>query len=242
MDSKTTSLRKPGGLAVQLVTAMTEQIRSGRLQAGDKLPTEAAIMQDFGVSRTVVREAISRLQASGWVDTRHGVGTFVRPKSQHPSFRISPEHMGTLREVIDLLEFRISVETEAAALAAARRQSENLAEMRLALDEFSQAVEAGRDAVSADYRFHSEVARATQNTHFTDLMKSLGLGVIPCARLENPAPLSAERQAYLRRVNLEHESIYNAVAEQDVEAARAAMRTHLSNSRDRLRRGEAGQG
>jgi DNA-binding FadR family transcriptional regulator len=73
-------------------------------------------------------------------------------------------------------------------------------------------------------------------------MKSLGLGVIPRARLENPAPLSAERQAYLRRVNLEHESIYNAVAEQDVEAARAAMRTHLSNSRDRLRRGEAGQG
>jgi DNA-binding transcriptional MocR family regulator len=70
MDSKTTPLRKPGGLAVQLVNALTEQIRSGRLQAGNKLPTEAAIMQDFGVSRTVVREAISRLQASGWVDTR----------------------------------------------------------------------------------------------------------------------------------------------------------------------------
>ena len=63
MDATTTSLKKPGGLAIQLVSALTEQIRSGRLQAGDKLPTEAAIMKDFGVSRTVVREAISKLQA-----------------------------------------------------------------------------------------------------------------------------------------------------------------------------------
>lgn len=116
MDSSTTPLKKPGGLAIQLVHAMTDQIRSGRLKAGDKLPTEAAIMKDFGVSRTVVREAISRLQASGWVDTRHGIGTFVLQQSEHPSFRISAEHMGTLREVIALLEFRISVETEAAAL------------------------------------------------------------------------------------------------------------------------------
>ncbi len=242
MNSNLPLRRKPRNLALDLVDTLGTEIGQGHWPAGQKLPTEAAIMERFGVSRTVVREALSRLQAGGLVETRHGVGTFVRLPDDSPPFRVSPDQLGTLREVIALLEFRISVETEAAALAAARRQGENLAEMRLALDEFSQAVEQGRDAVSADYRFHSEVARATQNTHFTDLMKSLGLGVIPRARLENPAPLSAERQAYLRRVNLEHESIYNAVAEQDVEAARAAMRTHLSNSRDRLRRGEAGQG
>jgi DNA-binding FadR family transcriptional regulator len=238
MDATTLSLKKPGGLAVQLVNAMTEQIRSGRLQAGDKLPTEAAIMQDFGVSRTVVREAISRLQASGWVDTRHGVGTFVRPKSQHPSFRISPEHMGTLREVIDLLEFRISVETEAAALAAIRRNDDNLAEMHAALLAFDAALEAGTDAVAADQQFHQAIARASQNHHFGDLMHSLGAGVIPRARMSTLLPSDPERQSYLRRVNQEHESIYNAVAAQDVEAARAAMRTHLSNSRDRLKRGD----
>lgn len=230
--------RKPRSLALGLVEQLAAEIREGQLHAGDKLPTEAAIMDRFGVSRTVVREAISRLQAGGLVETRHGVGTFVRPLDDSPSFKVSPDQLGTLREVIALLEFRISVETEAAALAAARRQPDNLAEMRQALDEFSQAVEAGRDAVAADFRFHGEVARATQNHHFMDLMKSLGLAVIPRVRLENPAPLSPERQAYLRRVNLEHESIYNAIADQDVEAARAAMRTHLSNSRDRLRRGE----
>ena len=238
MDSKTTPLRKPGGLAVQLVNALTEQIRSGRLQAGNKLPTEAAIMQDFGVSRTVVREAISRLQASGWVDTRHGVGTFVCPQSLHPSFRITPEHMGTLREVIDLLEFRISVETEAAALAAVRRSDDNLAEMHAALLAFDAALEAGTDAVTADQQFHQAMAKASQNHHFVELMHSLGAGVIPRARMATLLPSAPERQSYLRRVNQEHESIYNAVAAQDVEAARAAMRTHLSNSRDRLKRGD----
>ena len=86
-------------------------------------------MERFGVSRTVVREALSRLQAGGLVETRHGVGTFVRLPDDSPPFRVSPDQLGTLREVIALLEFRISVETEAAALAAARRQSETLAEM-----------------------------------------------------------------------------------------------------------------
>lgn len=238
MDSTNTPLRKPGGLAVQLVTAMTEQIRSGRLQAGDKFPTEAAVMKDFGVSRTVVREAISRLQASGWVDTRHGIGTFVLPQSEHPAFRISPEHMGTLREVIALLEFRISVETEAAALAAVRRNAANLLALNAALQDFNQAIEAGTDAVTADHLFHQEIARATQNHHFLDLMHSMGTGVIPRARISGILSSDPERQNYLRRVNQEHESIYKAIAAQDVEAARAAMRTHLANSRERLRQSD----
>jgi GntR family transcriptional regulator, transcriptional repressor for pyruvate dehydrogenase complex len=238
MDAAPLSLKKPGGLAIRLVNALTEQIRSGRLQAGNKLPTEAAIMKDFGVSRTVVREAISRLQASGWVDTRHGIGTFVLTQSDHPAFRISPEQMGTLREVIALLEFRISVETEAAALAAMRRTPDNLVEMKSALSAFSSAIEEGRDAVSADHQFHQAIARATHNRHFTDLMNSLGAGVIPRARISSILSTDPERQNYLRRVNQEHESIYNAVAEQDVEAARAAMRTHLANSRERLRKSD----
>ena len=238
MDAISPPFKKPGGLAIQLVNVLTEQIRSGRLNAGDKLPTEAAIMKDFGVSRTVVREAISRLQASGWVDTRHGIGTFVLPKSDHPSFRISPEHMGTLREVIALLEFRISVETEAAALAALRRRPENLQELRAALQAFNHAIEEDRDAVAADHQFHQEIARATQNHHFVDLMHSLGAGVIPRARISSILTTDPERQNYLRRVNQEHESIFNAIAEKDVEAARAAMRIHLANSRERLRKSD----
>lgn len=232
--------RKYRSLTAELVERLTSEIREGRLAEGDKLPTEAAIMEAFGVSRTVVREAISRLQAAGLVETRHGVGTFVLAQSDTPTFRISPDQLGTLRDVIALLELRISVETEAAALAAVRRSEDNLLQMEQALKAFNDAIESGRDAVAADVDFHQEIARSTQNPHFAELMKSLGAGVIPRSRLGNPIPVEPERLAYLRRVNQEHESIFRAIAAQDVDAARAAMRTHLSNSRERHRRGESG--
>ncbi len=229
--------RKPRNLAMSLVEELGERIRSGRVQTGEKLPTEAAIMGEFGVSRTVVREAISRLQASGLVETRHGIGTFSLGAGDAPGFRLTPEAMGTLQDVIAVLELRIGVETEAAALAAQRRTEENLQQMRLALDAVAAAVEAGRDAVAADFQFHLEIARATQNSHFADLMGTLGSAIIPRARLAGE--MSEAHQAYLRRVNAEHENILEAIASGDGEAARAAMRTHLANSRERRRRAQA---
>jgi GntR family transcriptional regulator, transcriptional repressor for pyruvate dehydrogenase complex len=232
--------RRPRSLAFELVDSLGDRIRAGQLKPGDKLPTEAAIMEEFDVSRTVVREAISKLQAAGLVETRHGIGTFVIGPGDGPSFKITPEQFNTLQDVIAVLELRIGLETEAAGLAAQRRSEANLAALRKALDAVIAAVEAGQDSVAADFQFHLEIARATQNSHFTDLMATLGAQIIPRARLE-PASIdmSAERQSYMRRVNAEHESILDAIASQDAEAARAAMRTHLSNSRERRRRAQA---
>jgi len=228
--------RKARSLGLDLVDKLTADMRMGRLQAGEKLPSEAEIMKQFGVSRTVVREALSKLQAAQLVETRHGIGTFVLPQNSAPTFQISPHQLGTLHEVIALLEFRISIETEASALASQRRNAENLTAMQDAMEAFANAIEAGRDAVQADFRFHQEIAHATHNKHFKDLMHSLGTGAIPRGRLQNTLPADANRLAYLRRVHQEHESIFNAIAAQDPEAARAAMRTHLSNSRDRLKK------
>ena len=221
------------------VDYLAEAVVVGRFGAAGALPSEALLCAELGVSRTVVREAISHLQASFLVETRHGIGTFVLPQELSPSFRISAHQLGTLRDIIALLEFRISIETEAAALASQRRNSENLEELQNAMNAFRQAIAEGRDAVQADFLFHQEIARATQNKHFQELMHSLGTGAIPRARLENPLPVTPERLAYLRRVHEEHESIFNAIAAQDPEAARAAMRTHLSNSRDRLKKSES---
>ncbi|MFG6462555.1 FadR/GntR family transcriptional regulator [Roseateles sp. DXS20W] len=230
--------RRPRTLALELVERFSDRIRAGELQAGDKLPTEAAIMEEFEVSRTVVREAISKLQAAGLVETRHGIGTFVLGPGDGPSFKITPEQFSTLQDVIAVLELRIGLETEAAGLAALRRTDANLASLRRALDAVIAAVEAGQDSVAADFQFHLEIARATQNTHFAELMATLGAQIIPRARLEPAAEMSAERQAYMRRVNQEHENILDAIAGQDAESARAAMRTHLSNSRERRRRAQ----
>ena len=239
MDQVLAPRRKPRSLALELVDALGDRIRDGRLAPGDKLPTEAAIMGEFGVSRTVVREAISKLQASGLVQTRHGVGTFAVGVGEAAPFRIRPDQLATLRDVIAVLEVRIGLETEAAGLAAGRRTATNLAAMREALDAFAQAIEAGTDSVGADFQFHLEIARATQNAHFTGLLNAFGPSIIPRARLDPAQPADPERLAYLRRVNGEHESIYDAIASQDADAARAAMRTHLANSRERRRRAAA---
>jgi GntR family transcriptional regulator, transcriptional repressor for pyruvate dehydrogenase complex len=176
------------------------------------------------------------LQANGLVATRHGVGTFVVGAGEASNFRIAPEQVATLREVVAVLELRTGLEAEAAALAAARRSDENLRVMQLALAGFAQAIADDTDAVAADMQLHMEIARATQNTHFVELMAYLGTMLIPRTRVNTARFAGENRLAYLQRVHTEHESIVNAIANRDPEAARAAMRTHLSNSRERLRR------
>jgi GntR family transcriptional repressor for pyruvate dehydrogenase complex len=232
-------LRRPRNLAAALVDAFGLRIREGQLKVGERLPTEAAIMAEFGVSRTVVREALSKLQAGGLVETRHGIGTFVLSLGERGNFfSIAPEQMATLREVISVLELRIGMEAEAAGLAALRRSDDNLQVMRASLLAFTAAIEDNTDAVSADFELHMEIARATQNVHFVDLMTYLGAMLIPRNRINTAGFAGEDRRDYLKRVHVEHESIVNAIANQDSEAARAAMRTHLSNSRERLRRAQ----
>jgi GntR family transcriptional regulator, transcriptional repressor for pyruvate dehydrogenase complex len=234
--------RRPKSLALGLVEAVSGRIRDGQMRQGDKLPTEAAIMEEFGVSRTVVREALSKLQAAGLVETRHGVGTFVVGTGDTANFRIAPEQIATAKEVIAVLELRIGLETEAAGLAAVRRSDTNLLAMRGALAAFSKAINEDGDALAPDFQFHLEIARATQNVHFLELMNYLGTMIIPRARLNTARVAGESRKEYLRRVNTEHENIVNAIANQDPEGARAAMRTHLANSRERLRRAHEAAG
>jgi DNA-binding FadR family transcriptional regulator len=142
-----------------------------------------------------------------------------------------------VRDTIALLELRLALETEIAALAASRRSEHQLQEMSRCLSALNEAIEAGQDMISADFDFHLSLATATENHHFVDLMKLLGPGAIPRARLGLQDTMDpSARQQYLRRVQSEHESIFLAIKNQDVDAARAAMRTHLANSRERLRR------
>src|SRR5258705_13126306 len=107
----------PMNLAERIVKELTGEIRRGALRPGDKLPTEAQVVERFGVSRTVVREALSRLQASGLVETRHGVGTFVSGRKRDAGLRVAAAEIGNVMDVVSMIELRIAVESEAAALA-----------------------------------------------------------------------------------------------------------------------------
>lgn len=229
--------RKSRSLTEEVVSALSEQIRSGTFRPGDKLPTESAIMESLGVSRTVVREAISRLQAAQLVETRHGIGTFVLEAPRENSLQVDTNSILTMLDVMAILELRISLETEAAGLAANRRTDTQLKLMRQALDDFEMHVrQRTGNAVTADVAFHLQVASATGNRYFHDILEQLGNTIIPRTRVNSAALADDDQVSYLNRVNREHEDIYNAIARRDPEAARAAMRTHLTNSRERLRR------
>lgn len=221
------------GLSHSIVEEFSRRIRAKELQPGDKLPTEAVCMQAFGVSRTVIREAMSRLQASGWVETRHGIGTFV-VQAPAAGLRLAPRELAESVDVLAMLELRISLETEAAGLAAARRTDAQLATLRSTLSDFERERGQAAGAASADFRFHLQIAEATGNRYFSGILHDLGTAIIPRTRIRGDLS-EDDRQAYLQRVNREHEEIVAAIARRDEQSARAAMRIHLTNSRERLR-------
>ncbi|CAI2796231.1 Putative GntR-family regulatory protein [Pseudomonas [fluorescens] SBW25] len=225
---------KPRSLTQQVVMVLTERIRSGQLKRGDQLPTESQLMAEQGVSRTVVREVMSRLQAAGQVETRHGIGSFVLSPPCTDSFRLDPSTMVTIREVLAILELRIALEIESAGLAAQRRSDAQLADMRAALDELNEGAAHSTDKASADYRFHQCIAQASGNRYFTDIINHLGTGIIPRTWLDSARLGHHDQASYMLRLKHEHEAIYDAVARRDSEGARMAMRMHLSRSKEQF--------
>lgn len=226
-------------LAHGVVAYLADSIRHHALAAGDKLPTEVEIMRTLLVSRSVVREAISHLQAAGMVETRHGVGTFVRAPTSARQLGLDPATVVTVRDVLAILELRTSLETEAASLAASRRSEAQLQQLRAALDAIRAAARSGGDAVAADTAFHILLAQCSGNPYFHTLLGHLGSHMIPRARIDTIGLANDSPSSFMERVMNEHEDIYNAVARKDGETARAAMRTHLVNSIERLRGAEA---
>lgn len=225
--------RRPRHLAQALVDDFSQRIGEGLLKPGDKLPGEVELMETGGVSRSVVREALSRLQVAGLVETRRGVGTFVLNASGSASPRLDPSTIVTLQDVVAILDVRMSFEVEAAGLAGLRRTPEQLAAMGEALALFSRASDTGSSLV-ADFQFHLQIANATNNRYFVEIITHFGTSMFPRARLTTSAIARLDRQQAHERLVGEHEHIYNAIARQDYDAARAAMRVHLANSRARV--------
>lgn len=232
-------LAAPRKLAHQLAERLRADIVSGRLAAGARLPSEQEIAAQCGVSRTVVREAVAALRAEGLLVTRQGVGAFVASEHTRRPFRIEPEGLGSVAEVLDVMELRAGIEIEAAGLAAERASQAALQRIGAALRAMDAAVRRGERAVKEDFRFHREIAAATGNGQLLRFLEFLGLRVIPRHTVRAQEDPRAQR-AYLDRVQQEHRAIYDAIRAREPQAAREAMRRHLEKSRARYRRLAAG--
>lgn len=210
-------------------------ITSGKLQPGERLPTEAELMDAMGVSRTVVREAVAALKADGLVVTRQGAGAFVANDAARMPFRIDPDSLSSIDDVIAVMELRLAIEVEAAALAAERAGPAAVKAIDKALAAIDRAIAADDSAVAEDFAFHQAIAKATGNAHFISFLTFLGVHVIPRQRIRS-SMTSDERARYLKRFQGEHEDIAAAIRKGDSAKARNAMRQHLENSLQRYRR------
>lgn len=229
----TTAPRGRQRLAQQLIDQLRGQIEAGELKEGDQLPTEPQLEASFGVSRTVVREAIADLRAAGYVKPVQGKGVFVSDPKVHPTFNLTPVEINSIPETLELLEFRIATEGEAAAIAAYRRTAEQEASIRMANRRMAVLIEQGKPTVEADFEFHMAVAAATNNRFYVDVLRHFGHRAIP--RGQFPTLPDASDMDYLAKVHAEHVEILSAIAEQDPDRARQAMRAHLMASQRRYR-------
>ncbi len=234
-DFNATAQIKPRRLAESLVERFAQRMREGTLKRGDKLPTETQIMAAESVSRSVVRDALSRMQAAGLVETQHGVGTFVLDMPAPEGFNVGPATIMLLSDVLDLLEFRLSLEVQAAGMAAERATPQAIDELEQALKALLQGPEKSGSTTNADFQFHLKIAKAAGNPYLIDIMKHLGTKLIPRTRMNSAYTGQSNRSTYLAGINAEHQQIFDAIVSRQVDGARAAMFLHLSNSRMRLR-------
>jgi GntR family transcriptional repressor for pyruvate dehydrogenase complex len=228
----TDEVARPRGLAEQIVHALQARIEAGELAPGARLPTEHALGERFGVSRAVVREAIARLKADGYVVTRQGAGAFVAGEPGRASFRLPAEGQLDAGELAQLFELREAVEVATARLAAERRTRADLAAIRSALDDVSRAIEEGSDGVAADGAFHRAIAAATHNVHLQRFVEFLGFHF---AETRRPSWTDAGRRAHRpHAAQREHVAIYASIERGDPAGAARAAAAHLRGSAGRL--------
>lgn len=247
VKASSTLTGRPPSLSQRVVEALSDRITAGQLKPNERVPTEPALMQEFGVSRSVVREAISRLQAAGLLRTQQGVGSFVlAPKVSNPLLPEAAPAELKVQQKLAMLELRLSLEPEAAALAAQRRTAEQLSAMERALKDFDTQRMTGEATAEADFRFHELLAQATGNEYFVHVLHSLSSATIPrnsaaaprklrnaqAARFGEPSPELHSGKDITAR---EHHAVLEAIRRGDAAAARAAMFLHLNNSRERMK-------
>lgn len=223
-------------LTDRISETLAARIAAGGIAPGSRLPTEQALAAEFGVSRTVVREAISRLKSEGLVESRQGAGVFVAANKLGIPFRIAPDSVDSVEATMEILELRLAVESEAAALAAERASRRQLEAIRSALDAVRAAFARGDEGVDEDLRFHRAIAEATNNSKFVALTEFLERYVRHQIQVTGGKTARASRMS---QTQAEHEKIFRAIAAGDAEGARASARSHFRKGIERIERSRA---
>lgn len=219
-------------LSDQVACSLADEIRAGHRVPGERLPTEAELVVAFGVSRTVVREAVSRLKSLGLVVSRQGSGTTVAARAAFAPLNFDSGPAGSQAAVLQIVEVRRALEAEAAELAADRRTEPGIRAMRDALAAIDAAVSRGEDGVEEDLRFHRAIADAAGNGYLGATLDFLAQYHRNATRVTRAN--EARRTDFAAAVRREHQAVLRAIEAGDAARARRAAAQHLRNAARRI--------
>ncbi len=217
-------------LADRVYHTLFTRISNGDYPTNQKLPPENALSQDFGVSRPVLRAALDRLRDEGLIYSRQGAGSYVRIPV---NAQVGYAKVETLADIQRCYEFRITLETKAARLAAERHNAAALDDIARALDLMRDATGSMTHREDADFAFHLAIAKAASNQYFEATLRALRDHIYVGMKLHGQSLMSDGAKG-LQAVFEEHSAIHAAIAQRDADTAARLMSAHLERSRDRL--------
>lgn len=229
-------VQREKSLPVTVAATIKQRIREGVLIPGSRLPSEAVLASEFGVSRTVIREAISQLKHEGLVDPRQGIGAFVADPIDRGVFRISADCFDKRKELGKILELQTTIQGDGAALAAVNRSVTQLKEIEEHYRRMAHAQALGHAALSqrldAELDFYRAIAAASGNSFFVDFLRLIDARFMMKLR---QAALNNTRSAEMHADALhEHQEVMVAIRSGDADAARQAARSHFAKAAARL--------
>ncbi|WP_182422093.1 FadR/GntR family transcriptional regulator [Aureimonas sp. ME7] len=222
-----------GTLVARTVANLRKAIAEGAYKPGERIPSEAQMTVQQGVSRTVIREAVAALRADGLVEPRQGAGVFVLPQPEPASLPFQGIDYDKISNVLELLELRLPIEVEAAGLAAVRRSPGQEEAILRRQHEIESCEQQGTSTVDADFNLHLAIADATNNSRFREFLTMMGRGIIPRSALA--ARDTNNGGVDLALIHREHAVIVAAILDGDADGAREGMRLHLKGSQLRYR-------
>jgi GntR family transcriptional repressor for pyruvate dehydrogenase complex len=230
------SVERSPSLPEEIVASLTSALHAGELRPGDRLPSEQALATEFGVARTVVREAISQLKYDGIVQSRVGVGAFIAPPQERTAFRISPACFQKRKELLKLLRLRNGVVIEVAADAALARTKRDIARLEAILKEMRKAI--GDREHGAERHFEAErqlihaIAKVADNEHALNFIVMIDSQI--AEKLRSVAVKNTKATELAEAAIEEQAHLVEAIKRGDPVAARDQARQHYDNAAQRL--------
>ncbi|MCL4440752.1 MAG: FadR family transcriptional regulator [Firmicutes bacterium] len=217
----------------EVMDRILEMIKSNQMKEGDKLQSEKELASNFGVSRMAIREALSALQSIGLIEVKHGSGIYLRDVNEQLTNPISIKLLAGKDNLLNILELRKGLETEAAALTATRANTGDIKKLEEILQQMSHDINMGGTAADEDFNFHRALVRATGNPVYAKVFDTIAN--VFYEGLKSSHTIFKANLGPRLVVLEEHNLILDCIQRGKPEAAREAMRVHLENVESKLR-------